>query len=181
MPPVAQYSKSMMNAEPAPIVALRRVEEDDLEAVLQLNEASVPAVGSVGLEQMRWFAAHAAYFTVATRDDHFAGFLIGMRPGTAYASPNYRWFCDAYEDFGYIDRIAIAPDARRLGLATRLYRDFEASLPSSVAVMTCEVNILPPNESSMRFHENFGFRKVGTQTLDDGRKQVAMLAKDLAS
>ena len=168
----------MMNAEPGPIIALRRVEEDDLEAVLRLNEASVPEVGSVGLEQMNWFAANAAYFMVATRDGEFAGFLIGMRPGTAYASPNYRWFCDNYENFGYIDRIAIAPDARRLGLATRLYRDFEASLPPSVAVMTCEVNILPPNESSMRFHENYGFRRVGTQTLDDGQKQVAMMAKE---
>ena len=168
----------MMNAEPGPIVALRPVEEDDLEAVLRLNEASVPEVGSVGLEQMNWFAANAAYFTVATRDGEFAGFLIGLRPGTAYASPNYRWFCDNYEDFGYIDRIAIAPDARRLGLATRLYRDFEASLPPSVAVMTCEVNILPPNESSMRFHENYGFRRVGTQALDGGDKKVAMMAKE---
>lgn len=178
MPPVAQYSKSMMNAEPGPIIALRGVEENDLEAVLRLNKASVPAVGNIGLEQMRWFAEHAAYFRVATRDGHFAGFLIGMRPGTAYASPNYRWFCDAYEDFGYIDRIAIASDARRLGLATRLYRDFEASLPPSAAVLTCEVNIVPPNESSMQFHENYGFRKVGTQMLDDGRKQVAMMAKE---
>ena len=168
----------MMNAEPGSIIALRRVEEDDLGPVLQLNEASVPEVGSVGLEQMRWFEAHAAYFKVATRDGQFAGFLIGMRPGTAYASPNYRWFCDSYEDFGYIDRVAIASDARRLGLATRLYRDFEASLPPSAGVMTCEVNIRPPNESSMRFHENYGFRKVGTQTLDGGQKEVAMMAKE---
>lgn len=181
MPPVTQYSKSMMNAEPGPMIALRRVEEDELEAVLQLNEASVPAVSSVGIEQMRWFAAHAAYFKVATRDGHFTGFLIGMRPGTDYASPNYRWFCDAYEDFGYIDRIAIASDARRLGLATRLYRDFETSLPPGATVLTCEVNILPPNESSMRFHEDYGFRKVGTQTLDGGEKQVAMMAKERSS
>lgn len=168
----------MKNAEPEPIIALRRVEDDDLEAVLRLNEASVPAVGSVGLERLRWFADHAAYFKVATCNGHFAGFLIGMRPGTDYASPNYRWFCDAYEDFGYIDRIAVASDARRLGLASRLYRDFETSLPPGVAVLTCEVNILPPNESSMRFHENHGFRQVGTQMLDDGDKQVAMLAKE---
>lgn len=178
MPPVAQYNKSMKHAEAKPIIALRRVEDADLEAVLRLNEAAVPAVNSVGLDQMCWFAAHAAYFNVATRDGRFAAFLVGMRPGTGYASPNYRWFCDAYEDFGYIDRVAVAADARRLGLATRLYRDFEASLPHSVTVMTCEVNILPPNKSSMRFHENYGFRKVGTQTLDDGQKRVAMMAKE---
>jgi predicted GNAT superfamily acetyltransferase len=168
----------MNNAEQKDTITLRDVGEADLGDVLRLNEASVPAVNSVDLDQMRWFAAHAAYFRVAMRDGSFAGFLIGLRPGTSYPSPNYRWFCDAYADFGYIDRIAISRDARRLGLATCLYGDFEASLPVSARVMTCEVNLLPPNESSMRFHEGYGFRTVGTQTVDNGRKTVALMAKD---
>jgi predicted GNAT superfamily acetyltransferase len=167
-----------MKAEPGTIITLRKVEEPDLEHILQLNEAAVPAVNSVDLLQMRWFADHAAYFGVALRDGDIAGFLIGMRPGTAYASLNYRWFCDRYDDFGYIDRVAIASGARRLGLATRLYQDFDASLPPSVGLLTCEVNIVPPNESSMRFHEDFGFRTVGTQTLQNERKQVALMARE---
>lgn len=166
-----------MKAESESKIILRDVEDAELGSVLRLNEASVPAVNSVDLEQMRWFSDHAAYFRVAMLGDSFAGFLIGMRPGTSYASPNYRWFCAAYADFGYIDRIAIADDARRLGLATRMYRDFEASLPSSAGVLTCEVNLVPPNESSMRFHEGYGFRTVGTQTLEEGRKKVALMAK----
>jgi hypothetical protein len=168
----------MRNAEPQHTITLRDVGEADLGDVLRLNEASVPAVNSVDLDQMRWFASHAAYFRVAERDRLFAGFLIGMRPGTSYASLNYRWFCDAYEDFGYVDRIAISPNARRLGLATLMYRDFEASLPTSARVMTCEVNLVPPNESSMRFHAGYGFHTVGTQTLDSGRKTVALMARD---
>ena len=167
-----------MKAEPGPIITLRKVEEPDLEHILQLNEAAVPAVNSVDLLQMRWFADHAAYFGVALRDGDIAGFLIGMRPGTTYASLNYRWFCDRYDDFGYIDRVAIASGARRLGLATRLYQDFDASLPPSVGLLTCEVNIVPPNESSMRFHEDFGFRTVGTQTLENEHKQVALMARE---
>lgn len=171
----------MMNAEPGPTITLRDVEEADLDDVLRLNEANVPEVGRVDLDRMRWFAENAAYFRVALRDGQFAGFLIGMRPGTTYASPNYRWFCARYEDFGYIDRIAIAENARRLGLATRLYRDFEARLPADVRVLSCEVNLVPPNESSMRFHEGFGFQTVGTQTHDGGSKKVAMLVKRLDS
>lgn len=166
----------MMNAEPEPIVTLRKAGAADLEAVLQLNEAAVPAVNSVDTQLMRWFAGNAAYFKIAMLHDCLAGFLIGMRPGTTYASPNYRWFCDRYDDFAYVDRIAIAEDARRLGLATRLYRDFEANLPATVNVLTCEVNIVPPNESSMRFHQAYGFDTVGTQTLDNGRKEVALMA-----
>ena len=121
----------MTNAEQEKSIALRDVAEDDLEKVLGLNEASVPAVNSVDLDLMRWFAANAAYFRIAMLGEDLAGFMIGLRPGTSYASPNYRWFCDAYADFGYVDRIAIATTARRLGLATRFYRDFEANLPVS--------------------------------------------------
>ena len=168
----------MRNAESGPIITLRRVEASDLVGILRLNEAVVPAVNSVDLVQMRWFADNAAYFGVAEQDGDVAGFLIGMRPGTSYASPNYRWFCSRYDEFGYIDRVAIAENARRLGLATRLYRDFEASLPPTVDILTCEVNVVPPNESSMQFHEGYGFRTVGTQTLENGRKTVALMAKE---
>jgi len=160
------------------MISLRSVAESDLQDVLRLNEASVPAVNSVDLQQMQWFAANAAHFRVAENKGQFAGFLVGMRPGTTYASPNYRWFCERYRDFGYIDRVAVAADAQRLGVATALYRDFEASLPQGVEVLTCEVNIEPPNESSMRFHEAFGFRTVGTQSVESGRKEVALMAKE---
>ena len=58
-----------------------------------------------------------------------------------------------------------------------MYRDFGSSLPDVVPVLTCEVNIRPPNESSMRFHERYGFERVATQLIDDRSKEVALLAK----
>ncbi|MDH3374968.1 MAG: GNAT family N-acetyltransferase [Gammaproteobacteria bacterium] len=128
---------------------------------------------------MQWFALHAAYFRVAVGDDRLAAFLVGLRPGTSYESPNYRWFCDHYDDFAYVDRVAVADFARRAGLASRLYDDFAATLPDTVEFMTCEVNIRPPNESSMEFHRRMGFRQVGTQSTEGGNKEVAMLAKTL--
>ncbi|MDJ0940620.1 MAG: GNAT family N-acetyltransferase, partial [Woeseiaceae bacterium] len=70
---------------------------------------------------------------------------------------------------------AVAEHARRLGLASRLYDDFRAALPETVAVMTCEVNLHPPNDSSMRFHERKGFRTVGTQQTEGGKKEVALM------
>ncbi len=54
-------------------------------------------------------------------------------------------------------------------------------LPATARVMTCEVNVVPPNESSMRFHEDYGFRTVGTQTIDNGGKKVALMAKSRES
>lgn len=158
---------------------IRDVLPSDLDEILNLNEEVVPAVNSVPLDMMQWFAEHAFYFRVAVIDDRLAAFLIGMRPGTRYASPNYRWFCDHYDDFAYVDRIAVASHARRLGLASKMYDDFRASVPDTVSVMTCEVNIKPPNESSMRFHERYGFEQIDTQSTEGGSKEVALLARPL--
>jgi len=162
-------------------VIMRDITDSDLDAVLSLNQSEVPHVGSVDREKMHWFAAHASYFRVATDGDRVAAFLVGFRPGTSYASPNYRWFCDRYDDFAYVDRIAVAEFARRSGFASRLYDDFATAVPDTVQFMTCEVNILPPNESSMTFHERLGFRQVGSQSYEGGSKEVAMLARNLRS
>ena len=158
---------------------IRDVVAADLDEVHKLNQSEVPAVGSVPMEQMQWFAEHANYFRVARAGDLLGAFLVGLRPGTSYPSPNYGWFCDNYDDFAYVDRIAVSSKARRQGLASRMYDDFRASVPSSVPFMTCEVNIRPPNETSMRFHERYGFQQVGTQTSDGGSKEVAFLARPL--
>ncbi len=151
----------------------------DLVAVLALNESEVPHVGKIDIEKMHWFASNATYFRVAKSNEQLAAFLVGLRPGTDYASLNYRWFCDRSEDFAYIDRVAVAAFARRHGLASRLYDDFAASMPDSVKIMTCEVNIRPPNESSMRFHERYGFSQIGSQATEGGQKEVALMALTL--
>ncbi len=155
------------------------VTEPDLIDVLALNEASLPHVSSLDMDQALWFAANAHYFRVARIDELLAGFLIGLRPGIEYGSENYRWFCEHYSDFGYVDRVAVAGPARRQGVASRLYDDFAKTLRGEVDIMTCEVNIRPPNESSMHYHELHGFRQVASQETEDGKKKVAMLEKAL--
>jgi predicted GNAT superfamily acetyltransferase len=158
---------------------LSDITEAGLGQVLALNEASVPHVSSVDLEQMRWFAERAFYFRVAHVDARFAGFLIGIRPGINYNSENYRWFCENYGDFGYIDRVAIAPEARRLGIASALYEDFAKELRGHTQVMTCEVNIRPANAISMRFHQQHKFVRVASQKTENGSKEVALMEKRL--
>ena len=155
------------------------VKPSDLDNVLRLNEDSVPHVSRVDLAQMEWFASSAHYFRVVRHEEQLGGFLIGLRPGLPYASPNYRWFNENYADFGYVDRVAVSTAARRMGIASRLYDDFAASLSGEVDVMTCEVNIRPANESSMLYHRQYGFVQVGTQQTEGGKKEVALLEKRL--
>ena len=151
----------------------------EFEEVLALNEAAVPHVNSIDVERMRWFAEHAAYFRVAIARGRLDAFLVGLRPGTDYPSANYRWFCDAYEDFAYVDRVVVSRQARRRGLAGMLYDDFARRVASEVTLMTCEVNIRPANETSMRFHLRRGFEQVGSQLTEGGCKEVALLSKAL--
>jgi predicted GNAT superfamily acetyltransferase len=158
---------------------IQKVASRDLDEVLALNESEVPHVGRIDIDRLRWFAEHATYFRVARQDDRLAAFLIGLRPGSSYDSINYRWFCDRYAEFAYVDRVAVAAHARRRGLASLLYKDFAAAMPAPVKIMTCEVNIQPPNEQSMRFHKQLGFSEVGTLSSDAGRKRVALLVKQL--
>ena len=162
----------------APVI-IRDVCDSDLDAVLVLNQSEVPHVGSIDAAKMRWYADNASYFRVAKAGDELGAYLVGFLPGTDYQSPNYRWFCERYEEFAYVDRIAVAESARRTGIATRLYDDFATAMPSSVPVLTCEVNIRPPNESSMDFHRRLGFEQVGSLVSDNGDKEVAMLLKQL--
>ena len=157
---------------------ITEMEQIDFDDVFALNEKSIPHVSRISRDELQWFCDYAAFVRVAKIDARFAGFLIGLRPGTAYASPNYRWFCDNYNDFAYVDRVAVSEWARRRGVAESLYDAFARS-QSDALLMTCEVNIRPPNETSMLFHERMGFRQAGSQETDGGEKKVAFMEKTL--
>ena len=152
------------------------IEQDVYDYVLALNEASVPHVNRISCEDLQWFVDYAAFVRIVKIDEQLAGFMIGLRPGIDYQSPNYRWFCDNYEDFAYVDRVVVAEWARRRGVAEALYEEFARS-QSGASFMTCEVNIRPPNDGSMHFHERLGFRQVASQEIDGGKKEVALMAK----
>lgn len=155
------------------------IQSSELSTILELNESEVPHVGRIDLAKMHWFAHNADYFKVIRASGHAVAFLIGMRPGSRYQSPNYRWFCKHYNDFAYVDRVAVAPAFRRKGLASRLYDDFANSQRGECSLMTCEVNLKPPNEDSMQFHARLGFEQAGTLLSEGGDKEVALLVKPL--
>ncbi len=162
-------------------ISFRNVTRSDLGDALLINEAVVPAVNSLSKETMSWFIEHAPWFRVATENDQVVGILVGFYQGASYASENYRWFAGRYSHFAYVDRVAIHNNARRQGIATRLYEDFIANIPADIPLLTCEVNTRPANPGSMYFHERLGFEQVGAQETDQGRKAVALLAKRLTA
>ena len=44
--------------------------------------------------------------------------------------------------------------------------------------LVAEVNLRPRNDVSLAFHAAFGFEQVGTQRVEGGAKEVAMLCRD---
>ena len=159
-------------------LTIRDVRPDDLSAVRDINEASVPHVNSVSLAMMRRLHAMAAYFRVATFDGRVVGFLIGLTPEAPYDSPNFRKFRVWFPAFVYIDRVAVTDAARGRGVGRALYEDLQGFARSVAPLVTCEVNLLPHNGTSLAFHRRLGFSQAGTQKTDGGAKTVALLTKD---
>jgi predicted GNAT superfamily acetyltransferase len=98
----------------------------------------------------------------------------------AYGSANYRWFCERYDDFLYIDRVVADPAFRGRGVGRALYDHAIEFGRGRAPLLTCEVNETPPNPDSMRFHENLGFRPLGRQETEGGAKSVVLLGLDLS-
>lgn len=161
-------------AEP---VTLRDVAERDLEAVLRLNEGAVPAVNSLSLMKLSMLQGEAAYFRLAECSSQLAGFLLCFAPGAAYGSPNFRWLSERYQDFLYIDRVAVEPSFQGRGIARALYLDAAETCGARLSAIACEVNLRPRNDASLAFHDRLGFRPVGTQ--DFGSVQVQYLLRAL--
>lgn len=160
--------------------SIRKATAADLEDVLALNQSEVPHVGNITMAEMSDFLTMASYFHVV-RDDHgdLLASLIGLGPNAAYASLNYRWFDERYPKFAYIDRIAVAANARRQGIAEALYKDFEHQSGKQTECLCCEVNLVPENPVSMAFHRRLGFEQVGTLETGNGSKKVALLMKEI--
>lgn len=156
---------------------VRDVSAVDLPAVLELNEQAIPYVNHLDLVQMQWFADVAAYFRVAEYNGSLAGFLIAVTPETDYSSPYFGWFCRRYTQFIYVDRVAVAAQARRRGIARALYRDVERYAYEHGHLLTVDVYSRPPNDISLAFHRNYGFEEIGSQEVELGTKTVVKFLK----
>jgi len=161
-------------------VRIRPLEAVDHPAVLALNDAEVPRVGPLTPDGLVALLAHCDLALVAERAAEVAGFVLAIAPGTAYTSPNYRFFERRATDHLYVDRILTAPAHRRAGVATALSEAVEARARATGRVeVTCEVNVRPANPVSLAFHAARGFVEVARQDTDGEVLTVALLARTL--
>lgn len=154
----------------------------DYPALLTLNDAAVPHVNSIPLAKLEHLHGQSSYLGVA-RDASgtVAGFLLALAENAEYDSLNFGYFQRTYPRFVYVDRIVVSAEHRRLGVGAALYADLARRLAADCPVLTCEVNIRPPNPGSMAFHRQMGFEPVGEQNTEGGGKRVCLLAKRLSA
>jgi len=127
----------------------------DLEMVWAINQENIPAVGEETVEVLASLHAMSSISLVAEVDSVVVGFCMVLSPHTTYRSPTYLYFCERYEDFIYLDRVAVTSDYQGAGVGAALYRKVEQMAEASLFAL--EVNIKPRNEGSLRFHTREGF------------------------
>ena len=157
----------------------------DLDEVVRLNNAAVPAVPRTSGEEIAALldaADHAYAVDEPGAGGGLAAFLIGFDPGSDYDSENYRWFEARGADALYVDRIVVDASTRGAGIGRMLYeRVFREARRAGRDEVVCEVNVRPPNPESLAFHARMGFVEVGRQPTKGGSVEVALLAASVRS
>lgn len=151
------------------------IHTDHLAKILANNERFVHWLSPLDMAQLESLIAQASY---ARQIEQGEGVLIGFKAGSAYQSNNLDWLRARFDDFVYIDRVIIGEGAQGRGFGRLLYDDFEDyARDSGISRMVCEVNTIPDNPGSHKFHLRLGFKPCGEMDMNDGAKQVRYYEK----
>jgi len=143
---------------------IRTLRPTDLELIHKWNESTVPKVNSLTFEEFRLQSINCTYSYIQYSTDSIpVGFIFLYDEKTEYDSLNYLYFKNKYQKFLYVDRIIIAAEHQKKGYGQQLY-DYVIDTHNP-DIFCCEVNIIPPNRQSLSFHQIYGFKEIGQQTI----------------
>jgi uncharacterized protein len=158
-----------------PSVVIRPAVPTDFETICALNLAEVQHTSAMDITRLVELNAISCYHKVACLGGIVSAFLLAMCSGSPYKNDNFDWFSTKYSRFIYVDRVVVSSASRGLRLGSRLYEDiFSHARSNAIPLITCEYNLVPPNEASRLFHDKFGFKEQGTQWVANGTKRVSL-------
>jgi hypothetical protein len=158
-------------------VEIRDATPGDFETICALNLAEIQFTSAMDVDRLATLDQISCYHKVGCVEGRVAAFLLAMCNGAPYENDNFEWFARRYTRFIYVDRVVVSSSFRGLSFGSFLYKDlFRYARDNSIPLVTCEYNIVPPNEPSRLFHDKFGFREQGTQWVSDGSKRVSLQA-----
>lgn len=150
----------------------------DSAAVLALNNAHVPHVNALSVEDFTWIVERAGHYRAVEDAEGIAGFVLCIPSGLEYWSANYKWFAARYDSFLYLDRVVVALRLRREGVGRALYDDLHKGVQRQWPRIALEVNLRPPNPVSIDFHRAMGYVEVGVREADDRKTAVQMFIRE---
>lgn len=160
-------------------VVIRDAENGDFAAICALNLAEVQYTSAMDLARLAKLNDLSCYHKVASVNSVVSAFLLAMCSGAAYENDNFQWFAKKYARFIYIDRVVVSSAYRGRRLASMLYEDlFQHARSHAIPLVTCEYDLVPPNEPSRLFHQKFGFEERGRQWVAAGTKRVSLQAAE---
>jgi predicted GNAT superfamily acetyltransferase len=160
------------------LITFRPFETKDTTALLLLNEASVEATSPLDEVRLGKLLEQGCQITVAETNNAVYGFLMVFNEGSEYDSVNYQWFNKKFKSFAYVDRIVIGAAFRGQGAGQQFYQRLKQQASGEGRRwITAEINIQPPNETSLVFHQKQSFVEIGTQSV--GSKVVSLQACEL--
>ena len=145
----------------------------------EINEQGLPGTGKVSLDEMKNLLNISELSVGAFEDDSLLGFVICLLPNTAYGSLNYAWFNQRFENFIYVDRVAVDEKYRNQGIGQALYDTVFDYASEHKLPVTAEVSLRPQNLGSDRFHLRHGFSAIAE--VDHGDKAVTMYIRNIMS
>ena len=160
---------------------VRDITNSDIQQILRLNEESVNYLSPLDAQKLSKLITQAKYYKLIIIENKVVAFILAFDQDADYDSPNYQWFKTRYNSFLYIDRIVVSIEYRRMGLADSIYNDIIAFANNCLyEYLTCEIDILPPNPGSIRFHDKHKFVEIGTQWLYNKEKQVSLRERKIS-
>lgn len=161
-------------------VEIRDATPRDFASICDINLAEVQHTSAMNVPRLEELNRLSCYHKVVTVDGIVRAFLLAMRDGSPYENDNFAWFASRYARFIYVDRVVVSSESRGQRLASLLYEDlFDYARANTIPLVTCEYNVIPPNEPSRSFHDRFGFEEQGRQWVANGTKQVSLQAAEI--
>jgi ribosomal-protein-alanine N-acetyltransferase len=124
-------------------VRVRRLAYGDLPAVIAIERRSFPIPWSLAMFVLE-LSKPSGICLAATVGDELLGYLV----------------CSRYDQVWHLMNVAVAPEQRRLGVASllieRLFEEGRGRLP-----FTLEVRV--SNRQAIAMYERFGFRSAGVR------------------
>ena len=154
---------------------LHELQNNDIPSIWLINQEGLPGTGKISEKEIADLLSISELALGAYEENELVGFVICLPPKTRYGSLNYAWFNKRYEEFLYVDRIAVSENHRNCKIGTKLYKEVISHAEQNNYPIAAEVSLKPPNPASLRFHERNGFNEIGI--LHHESKSVTMMMR----